>query len=158
MTKIRTGIGVDVHKFKKGKGIILGGVYIPYIKSLKGYSDADVLIHSIMDALLGAVSLQDIGFYFPCSEPEYKNISSLLLLKRVCSLIKKKRFRIININSMILAQEPKLSTYREAMIKNVEEISGKDTFSVQFSTTEHLGFIGRKEGILSITSVLVEKI
>ena len=154
---MRIGNGYDVHKLVEGRKLILGGVDVPYEKGLLGHSDADVLIHAIMDALLGACALGDIGKLFPDSDAEFKDISSILLLKEV---LKRENYTIINIDSIVAAQKPKLAPYIQEMrsnIANALEIP-VDCVSVKATTTEHLGFEGRGEGISSYAVCLLENI
>ncbi len=145
---MRIGFGYDVHKFAAGRKFILGGVEIKHTKGLLGHSDADVLLHSICDALLGAAGLNDIGFYFPNTDPKWKNISSLVLLQEVNKLLKKKKLKIINIDSTILLEEPKISPYINKMKNNICSILKikPGQLSVKSTTSEGLGFIGRKQG------------
>lgn len=157
---MRIGNGYDVHKLVEGRKLILGGVDVPYEKGLLGHSDADVLIHAIMDALLGACALGDIGKLFPDSDAEFKDISSILLLKKVAEVLKRGNYTIINIDSIIAAQKPKLAPYIQEMrsnIANALEIP-VDCVSVKATTTEHLGFEGRGEGISSYAVCLLENI
>ena len=147
--KIRTGIGYDVHQLKEGLPLWLGGIELPHTKGLVGHSDADVLIHAICDALLGATALGDIGQHFPDSDPAYKGIDSKILLQKVCELIKGKGFTISNIDSILCMQKPKVATYIPKMrstLADVMQIPVED-ISVKATTTEHLGFEGREEGI-----------
>lgn len=147
--KIRTGIGYDVHQLKEGLPLWLGGIEVPHTKGLVGHSDADVLIHAICDALLGATALGDIGQHFPDSDPAYKGIESKILLQKVCELIKGKGFTISNIDSILCMQKPKVATYIPKMrstLADVMQIPVED-ISVKATTTEHLGFEGREEGI-----------
>ena len=147
--KIRTGIGYDVHQLKEGLPLWLGGIEVPHTKGLVGHSDADVLIHAICDALLGATALGDIGQHFPDSDPAYKGIDSKILLQKVCELIKGKGFTISNIDSILCMQKPKVATYIPKMrstLAYVMQIPVED-ISVKATTTEHLGFEGREEGI-----------
>ena len=157
---MRIGNGYDVHKLVEGRKLILGGVDVPYEKGLLGHSDADVLIHAIMDALLGACALGDIGKLFPDNDAEFKDISSILLLKKVAEVLKRENYTIINIDSIVAAQKPKLAPYIEEMRSNIAdalEIS-VDCVSVKATTTEHLGFEGRGEGISSYAVCLLENI
>lgn len=148
---MRIGHGFDVHKLVEGRDLILGGVKIPYEKGLLGHSDADVLVHAIMDSILGAMALGDIGKHFPDTDNEYKDISSLELLKRVYRLMLDKGYRIGNIDATIIAQEPKLAPYIEEMKSNICQVLNMDIedINVKATTTEWLGFEGRKEGISS---------
>ncbi len=150
---MRAGFGYDVHKFKSGRKLILGGVEIKYTKGLEGHSDADVLLHSICDALLGAASLGDIGHYFPNTDQRWKNISSLVLLEECSKLLKKKKLRIVNIDSTIILEEPKISPYVGQMKKNICKTLKIEAsrLSVKSTTTEGLGFVGRKQGCAAYT-------
>ena len=148
---MRVGLGYDVHKLVEGRDLIIGGVQIPYEKGLLGHSDADVLLHAIMDALLGAAALGDIGRHFPDTDPQYKGISSILLLQKVGTLLKEKGYQIVNIDATIIAQKPKLLPHIDQMIKNVAdalEIS-EDQVNIKATTEEGLGFTGSGEGISS---------
>ena len=146
---IRVGIGYDVHKLTENRKLILGGVEIKYEKGLDGHSDADVLIHAVMDALLGAAALGDIGKHFPDSDKEYNGADSIDLLKHVGELLKNHGYAVINIDSVIAAQEPKLAPFIELMRSNISSALNIDTdrVSVKATTTERLGFEGRCEGI-----------
>ncbi|QSZ27183.1 2-C-methyl-D-erythritol 2,4-cyclodiphosphate synthase [Aceticella autotrophica] len=145
---VRIGLGYDVHKLVKGKRLILGGIKIPYEKGLLGHSDADVLTHAIIDGILGAAGLGDIGTHFPDSEWAYKDIDSMILLKKTLGMIKE-RYKINNIDCVIVAQEPKLLPYKEAIEKNLSTVLniGIDRINIKAKTEEGLGFTGRKEGI-----------
>lgn len=156
---MRIGNGYDVHALKEGRKLILGGVEIPHSMGLDGHSDADVLIHAIMDALLGAASCGDIGKLFPDNDDKYKGISSILLLKEVKKAIEKKGFSVVNTDSVIIAQSPKLAPYIEEMRKNIAEALETDVenVSVKGTTTEHLGFEGRKEGIAAMSVCLINR-
>jgi 2-C-methyl-D-erythritol 2,4-cyclodiphosphate synthase len=155
---MRVGIGYDVHKFKENRPLILGGITIPYEKGLDGHSDADVLIHAIIDAILGAAALGDIGQHFPDTDERYKGVSSISLLKNIVSMLKKNGFAVHNIDSTITAQEPKLSPYLDQMRKNIAKSLNLPVsrISVKATTTERLGFEGRKEGISAYAVVLIE--
>lgn len=154
---MRIGNGYDVHKLVENRKLILGGVEIPYEKGLLGHSDADVLVHAIMDAILGALAKGDIGKLFPDSSAEFKDISSILLLKKVNEVLKKENFGIINIDSIVVAQAPKLAPYIEQMRKNIADALETDVanISVKATTTEKLGFEGRGEGISSYAVCLI---
>lgn len=148
---MRIGMGYDVHRLVENRDLILGGVFIPWEKGLLGHSDADVLLHAIMDALLGAAALGDIGKHFPDTDPRYKGISSILLLKHVGSLLYEHGYTIGNIDATIIAQKPKLAPFREQMAENIAkalEIS-TDQICVKATTEEGLGFTGKEEGIAS---------
>jgi len=151
MNSLRIGNGFDVHSFCEGRALILGGVQIEYYKGLKGHSDADVLIHAIIDSLLGASGLGDIGKLFPDTDKQYKNISSLLLLEEVYRLLKKHGISIINTDSVIICEKPKIAPYVEAMKQKISSaFNGEvnpDSIGIKGTTTEKLGFTGREEGI-----------
>lgn len=155
---MRVGIGFDVHSFKTGRRLVLGGVEIEYSKGLSGHSDADVLVHAMMDALLGAAGLRDIGVYFPDTDTRYKNISSLLLLKEVKNIINDKGFEIINIDSTLILEKPKVSPYITAMLSKLSGALGLDPgrLGIKATTTEGLGFCGREEGIAAQSIALLE--
>ncbi|MDY2594233.1 MAG: 2-C-methyl-D-erythritol 2,4-cyclodiphosphate synthase [Oliverpabstia sp.] len=148
---MRVGMGYDVHKLTEGRDLVLGGVTIPWELGLLGHSDADVVVHAIMDAILGAAALRDIGRHFPDTDPQYKGISSILLLKKVGELLKEKGYRIVNLDATIIAQKPKLLPYIDTMIKNVAEALeiGEDQVNIKATTEEGLGFTGTLQGISS---------
>ena len=148
---MRIGQGYDVHKLVEGRDLILGGDTVPYEKGLLGHSDADVLVHAVMDALLGAAALGDIGQHFPDTDPKYKGISSIALLKEVGALLEKEGYIIENIDATIIAQRPKLAAYRPQMAKNIAEVLHLEVnqVSVKATTEEGLGFTGSGEGISS---------
>ena len=150
---MRAGFGYDVHKFAVGRKLILGGVEIKHTKGLLGHSDADVLLHSICDALLGAAGLRDIGHYFQNTDPKWKNISSLILLQECYKLLKKKRFKIVNIDSTVLLEEPKINPYIDRMKNNICRILKirESQLAIKSTTSEGLGFIGRKQGCSAYT-------
>jgi 2-C-methyl-D-erythritol 2,4-cyclodiphosphate synthase len=156
---IRIGFGYDAHKLVKGRDLILGGVKIPYDFGLLGHSDADVLSHAIGEAILGALSLGDLGRHFPDTNEKYKGISSLKILSMIDDMAKKEDAKITHIDSTIVAQEPKLSPYIEEMRENVADVLKikTDQVSVKATTTEGLGFTGKKEGISAYAVVLLEK-
>ena len=145
----RVGIGYDVHQLKDGLPLTLGGVRIEHSKGLVGHSDADVLIHAVCDALLGAAALGDIGKHFPDTDPKYKGVDSRLLLKETARLTREKGYEINNIDSILCMQKPKVAPYIHQMRQNLAETMGIDIdqVSVKATTTEHLGFEGREEGI-----------
>lgn len=155
---MRVGIGFDVHSFKIGRRLVLGGVEIEYSKGLSGHSDADVLVHAMMDALLGAAGLRDIGVYFPDTDTRYKNISSLLLLKEVKNIINDKGLEIINIDSTLILEKPKVSPYITAMLNKLSGALELDPgrLGIKATTTEGLGFCGREEGIAAQSIALLE--
>ena len=154
----RVGLGYDVHRLVKGRKLVLGGVEIPFEKGLLGFSDADVLCHAIGDALLGSLNLGDLGKHFPDTDEKYKDISSLKILSLINEMIKNQNVKIVNIDSTIVAQEPKLSPYINEMRKNISEALGTELgkISVKATTTEGLGFTGKGEGMAAICVVLVE--
>jgi 2-C-methyl-D-erythritol 2,4-cyclodiphosphate synthase len=146
---MRVGIGFDVHPLSTGFRLVLGGVEIPFEKGLEGYSDADVLVHAIMDALLGAAGLKDIGTQFPSGEPEYKNISSLILLDRVNILLGQKGFTINNIDATVVAQQPRIASFIDRMRENIGNTLKLqvDRIMIKATTTDGIGSIGKGEGI-----------
>ena len=154
---MRIGHGYDVHRLQSGRKLIIGGVEIPYELGLLGHSDADVLLHALMDAMLGAVGLRDIGYYFPDSDATFKGADSIELLKRVNGLIQKQGYRLGNADVTIIAQAPRISPYIEQMRENLANALGveKGSISVKATTTERLGFTGRKEGIAAQAVVLL---
>ena len=156
---LRIGNGYDVHKLVEGRTLILGGVEIPHTKGVLGHSDGDVLIHAIMDAMLGALALGDIGQHFPDTDMKYENIDSTILLTRVKELIAERGYRVINLDSIIVLQKPKVKPYIEAMRKRVAEILEIDIeqVSVKATTEEKLGFSGDESGVKSYCVVLLEK-
>ena len=155
---IRVGQGYDVHQLVPGRDLILGGVLIDFHLGLEGHSDADVLLHALMDSILGAAALGDIGQHFPDSDPTYKDIKSRDLLKDVLKLIKLKKFKIVNIDATIICQEPKLSKFIPKMIENISSDCGcdKSQINIKATTTEMMGYIGRSEGIAAQCSCLIE--
>ena len=157
---MRVGMGYDVHRLVEGRKLILGGVEIPYEKGLQGHSDADVVVHAIMDALLGAAALGDIGKHFPDTDPQYKGISSIRLLEHVAALLDDKQFVIENIDATIVAQQPKMRPYIDEMIKNVADALNlmPDQVNIKATTEEGLGFTGRGEGISSQAICMLEKV
>lgn len=154
---MRIGQGYDVHRLVKGRKLILGGVEIPYEKGLLGHSDADVLVHAIMDALLGACALGDIGKHFPDNDDNYKNADSIELLKKVCELVRKNGYNISNIDSTVIAQAPKLFPFIEKMRENIAKACSIEMgqVSVKATTEEHLGFTGEGLGISSSAVCLI---
>lgn len=154
-----SGIGYDVHRFEKGSAVILGGVKIKHTRKLKGHSDADALTHALMDAILGAAGLSDIGHFFPNTDPKYKNISSLLLLKVVVAELKKKKLKVNNADIMVIAEKPKLSPHIKAMKSKLSKVLGIPVarIGLKATTNEGLGFIGRGEGIASFAVVTLQK-
>lgn len=156
----RTGFGFDVHRLKKKYPLFIGGVLIPSDKGAVGHSDADVLIHAICDALLGAASLKDIGYHFPDNSDEYKNIDSKILLNKVVELITINGYKIVNIDSTVCLETPKISSFIPEIIKVLANILGieQSQFSVKATTTEKLGYTGKRKGISAYAVALVKKI
>jgi len=156
---MRVGIGYDAHRLVTGRPLILGGVQIPFDKGLEGWSDADVLSHAIMDSLLGAAGLRDIGYHFPGNDPAYKNISSVTLLNRVADLLKSSGWRIGNIDATIVAERPLLRPYIAQMKQNVSRVLSisESQVGIKATTNEGMGFTGREEGIAAYAVALVEK-
>lgn len=157
---MRIGHGYDVHRLTEGRALILGGVDVPHTMGLLGHSDADVLTHAIMDALLGAVGLWDIGHAFPDNDPAYKGISSLLLLERVMEMVREQGFAVGNIDATIIAQKPKLAPYIPLMRRNIAQIAGVDEtrVNIKATTEEGLGFTGSELGVAAhAVALLVER-
>lgn len=159
MTNLRIGHGYDVHRLMAGRRLILGGVDIPWEKGLEGHSDADVLVHAVMDALLGAAGLEDIGSLFPDSSEEFRDISSLVLLERVAGELAKRSITVVNVDATVLAQAPKLAPYRAQMRANIAGALGIETeqVGVKATTEEHLGFTGDGSGMAAHAVALVER-
>ncbi len=157
--KIRTGFGFDVHQLVEGRELWLGGIRLEHEKGLLGHSDADVLIHAICDALLGAANMRDIGYHFPDNAGEFKNIDSKILLEKTVRLIAEKGYRVGNIDATVCAERPKLKTHIPEMQKVLAQVMGVDIddVSIKATTTEKLGFTGREEGISAYASVLIER-
>ena len=155
----RIGNGYDVHRLVEGRKLILGGVKIPHTLGLDGHSDADALVHAICDALLGALGCGDIGKYFPDTDPQWKGVSSLTLLKQVGAMCQERGFAISNIDSIIAAQKPKIAPHIEAMKKNIAGVLGIDPtqVNVKATTTETLGYVGREEGMSAYAVALLQK-
>lgn len=156
---MRIGLGYDIHRLVTGRKLVLGGVTIPYEKGLIGHSDADVLVHSVCDALLGAAGLGDIGVHYPDTDPEFKDISSIKLLEKTHDMLKENGFGIINIDSIVFAEQPKVMPFRSEMEKNIAmaiEIDPK-CVNVKATTTEGLGMIGKGEGIGAMCIALINK-
>ncbi|MBQ6973725.1 MAG: 2-C-methyl-D-erythritol 2,4-cyclodiphosphate synthase [Oscillospiraceae bacterium] len=160
MTNLRVGHGYDVHRLVSDRKLILGGVEIPYETGLEGHSDADVLTHAVMDALLGACGLGDIGRHFPDSDDRYRGISSLVLLDHVATLLREKGFGVVNVDVTLIAQAPKVGPYRQQMVDNLASHMGvsPDQINVKATTEEHLGFTGSGEGMACNAVALVEKL
>ena len=157
---MRIGLGFDVHELKEGYPLTIGGVSIPFEKGLKGHSDADVLVHAIMDALLGALALGDLGSCFPDGDPQYQRADSLLLLSRVFRMIQARQYQLVNLDAIIIAQRPKMKTFLRQMVETLANRleSEVDRISIKATTTEQLGFIGRGKGIAAQVVVLLEKV
>ena len=157
---MRIGTGCDVHELVEGRRLVLGGIEIPFEKGLLGHSDADVLIHAIMDSILGALALGDIGLLFPDTDMKYKDIDSKILLKRVVEVMKENNFQIGNVDVVVMAQRPKLRPYIDEMRSVISEILLTDikNVSIKATTTEKLGFVGREEGIAAHAVVILEEI
>lgn len=156
---LRIGFGYDMHQLKEGRDLWLGGIKIDCNLGLFGHSDADVLIHAICDALLGAANLRDIGFHFPDTSEEYENIDSSILLRKTIELLKNKGYSVNNIDSTICAEKPKLNPFIPAMQHRLAEVMGVDPefISIKATTSEKMGFVGREEGITAYAVVLIEK-
>ena len=159
MTRLRIGHGYDVHRLVAGRKLILGGVEIPWELGLDGHSDADVLLHAVMDALLGAAALGDIGALFPDSDPAYLGASSVELLRRVGEELARRGWQVVNVDATLVAQRPKVLPYRDAMRQNIASALGVDTaqISVKATTEEHLGFTGDGSGMAAHAVALLEK-
>ena len=157
--KIRVGFGFDVHQLVEGRELWLGGIRLEHSKGLLGHSDADVLLHTVCDALLGAANMRDIGYHFPDTAGEYKNIDSKILLKKTVELIATKGYRVGNIDATICAERPKLKAHIPLMQETMAAVMGIDAedISIKATTTEKLGFTGREEGISAYATVLIEK-
>ena len=157
---MRIGFGYDVHAFVQGLALVLGGVTIPHTQGLLGHSDADVLLHAISDALLGAAALGDIGRHFPDSDPTYKGISSLILLERVMDIIRSAGYTVSNVDSTLVLQRPRLAPFVPRMTEEISRAMGLPVsrVSVKATTTEELGFTGREEGIAAYAVVLIEEV
>lgn len=156
----RIGSGIDFHQMVAGRDLWIGGVKIPHTKGALGHSDADVLLHAICDALLGALCLGDIGVHFPDTDAAYKNIDSKILLEKTVSLIKAEGYKVVNIDTTLCLQAPKIKPYTEEMRKVIASISGitLNDISIKATTTEKMGFVGREEGLVAYATVLLEKV
>lgn len=156
----RIGFGVDFHQLAEGRELWLGGVRIPHTKGSLGHSDADVLLHAICDALLGALNLGDIGVHFPNTDPAYKDIDSKILLKKSYELVKAKGYKLVNMDSTVCLEAPKIMKYAPAMRAAMAEILDVtvDDLSIKATTTEQMGFVGRGEGLTAYATVLLEKV
>ncbi|MCC8142371.1 MAG: 2-C-methyl-D-erythritol 2,4-cyclodiphosphate synthase [Lachnospiraceae bacterium] len=157
---MRIGMGYDVHRLKKGRRLVLGGVVLPHEEGLDGHSDADVLLHAVMDALLGAAALGDIGRHFPDTDPHYEDISSLKLLAKVGEMIGEARFEVGNIDATVVAQRPRLAPYIDQMEQNIAKTLGVEIsrVNVKATTEEELGFTGSEEGMAAYAVCLLEEI
>ena len=155
----RTGFGFDVHAFVEGRKLIIGGVEIPFDKGLEGHSDADVLLHAICDAMLGALALGDIGIHFPNTDERWKDADSAVLLKHVNELINSKGYELGNLDCVLAMEKPKISPYVEQIRNRISEMLNADVeqISIKATTTEKLGFVGRAEGVVSFATVLLAK-
>ncbi|MFA5779897.1 MAG: 2-C-methyl-D-erythritol 2,4-cyclodiphosphate synthase [Elusimicrobiota bacterium] len=156
-SKLRIGFGYDIHKLVKGRPLFLGGIKIPYSKGLLAHSDGDVLLHSICDSLLGAAGLGDIGQHFPNTDKKYKNISSSVLLEKTFVLLKKSGYKIINIDTMLVAKEPKFSPYIKKMKKEISKVIGTKNISIKATTNEGIGAIGNGKAICAYAVCLIKK-
>jgi 2-C-methyl-D-erythritol 2,4-cyclodiphosphate synthase len=156
---IRVGIGYDVHKLVRGRRLMLGGVHIPYAAGLQGHSDADVIIHAICDALLGAAALGDIGTHFPNSDPRYKGIHSLKLLEKIQDILRREKHVIINIDAVLLAEEPTIAPHTDRMKKLISHALKikSDQISIKATTNEGLGFVGQKKGMAAYAVGVIER-
>lgn len=156
----RIGFGVDFHQLAEGRELVIGGINVPHNKGAVGHSDADVLLHAICDALLGAANLGDIGVHFPDTDLKYKNIDSKILLRETVTLVQKIRYQVVNIDCTLCLQEPKVKPYIQQMQKEIAEIIGtsENNISIKATTTEQMGFVGRKEGLVAYATVLLETI
>lgn len=156
----RIGTGIDFHQLEEGRDLWIGGVKIPHTKGAVGHSDADVLLHAICDALLGALCLGDIGVHFPDTDTAYKNIDSKILLERTIALIKKEGYSVINMDTSLCLEEPKIKSYTAQMRKTIAGIAGitEKDISIKATTTEKMGFVGREEGLMAYATVLLEKV
>lgn len=158
--QMRIGLGFDAHAFAEERKLVLGGMEVPHERGLAGHSDADALVHALMDAMLGACGERDIGVHFPATDPAYEGISSLVLLEEVAGIVKEKGYRVVNADCVIVAQEPRLSPYLEGMRDRIARTLriDSDRVAVKATTTEGMGFTGRGEGIAAMAVVLLETI
>lgn len=156
---IRAGIGFDAHRFGDGRKLMLGGVEIPHARGLRGHSDADVLLHALADALLGAAGMDDIGTHFPDSDEAWKDAASSLFVQRIMAMLKRKHWVVQNVDLTLLAEAPKIAPYRAAIRDSVAHLLkvSRDAVNVKASTTDHMGFVGRGEGIAAQAIVLLAK-
>lgn len=158
--KIRVGQGYDVHRLVEGRALFLGGIEIPHEKGLLGHSDADVLIHAICDALLGAAALRDIGYHFPDNSADFKDIDSKILLKKTVDILAEKGWKAVNVDATVCAERPKINPHIPAMKECLAPLMKLDVddISIKATTTEKLGFVGREEGMAALAVVLIEKL
>ena len=156
---MRVGSGFDIHRFEDGEYLTLGGVKIPFSKALQAHSDGDVLVHSLIDAILGAINAGDIGAHFPDDDVQYKNANSLGLLQNIYKLMSSKGYFLMNMDATIILEKPKLSKYIDKMKENIAETlsCSKDILSIKATTSEGIGFVGRQEGIACLCSILLDK-
>ena len=156
----RTGIGYDVHRFAEGRRMVLGGVEIPFEKGLLGHSDADVLLHAIADALLGAAALGDIGVHFPPTDPQWKDLDSADIVRHTVALLADRGWEIVNIDASVIAEAPKVNPHVPAMKQCLHEITGLplDAISIKATTNEGMGFVGREEGIAALATAMIAPI
>ncbi|MCZ2460598.1 MAG: 2-C-methyl-D-erythritol 2,4-cyclodiphosphate synthase [Chitinophagales bacterium] len=159
MTSLRIGFGIDFHKLAEGRPFWLGGIKIPYHKGAVGHSDADVLLHAVCDAMLGAACLGDIGVHFPDTNMEYQGIDSKILLQKTVELIRKEHYSVVNIDSTVCLESPKIRPYIDEMRKVISDITGikVNEVSIKATTTEKMGFVGREEGLVAYATVLLQK-
>ena len=156
---MRVGSGFDIHRFEDGQYLTLGGVKIPFSKGLRAHSDGDVLVHSLIDAILGAINAGDIGAHFPDDDVQYKNANSLDLLQNIYKLMSSEGYFLMNMDATIILEKPKLSKYIDKMKENIAETlsCSKDILSIKATTSEGIGFVGRQEGIACLCSILLDK-
>ena len=156
---MRVGSGFDIHRFEDGEYLTLGGVKIPFSKGLQAHSDGDVLVHSLIDAILGAINAGDIGAHFPDDDVQYKNANSLDLLQNIYKLMSSEGYFLMNMDATIILEKPKLSKYIDKMKENIAETlnCSKDILSIKATTSEGIGFVGRQEGIACLCSILLDK-
>ena len=157
---MRVGNGFDIHSFEAGTQITLGGVIIPFSRGIRAHSDGDVLVHALIDGILGAINAGDIGKHFPDDDEKYKDVNSLRLLTYVKTLMSSAEFSLVNMDATIILEKPKLSSYLDQMKRNIASVLGcsTDILSIKATTSERIGFVGRQEGIACLCSVLVDKI
>ena len=156
---LRVGIGFDAHRFGKKRKLFLGGVEIPSEKGLVGHSDADVLLHALGDAMLGAAGLGDLGTHFPDTDPGWEGAASSVFIRKILAMLRRKHFRLLNVDVTVVAQTPKIAPHRSVILESLSQLLGlsKDAINLKATTTDSMGFIGRKEGIAAQAIVLIEK-